>query len=117
MTLFSWFSLGAVIVIYDDGCAPYISTVRRIVPARSVTNDAEEVIDRLVAKGVDFSDKRVIYRDSTGRWDEMRIGKDSRFAGFVPNGATSLAEALVKMGAVQSIFLKSEGAEEPFSPL
>lgn len=38
---------------------------------RSVTNDAEAVCEELQAA---YPGKRVIYRDTMGRWDEMRVG-------------------------------------------
>ena len=40
---------------------------------RSVTNDAEAVCEEMQAA---YPGKRVVYRDSMGRWDEMReIGR------------------------------------------
>ncbi|CAO4181067.1 hypothetical protein EEDFHM_03847 [Methylorubrum populi] len=47
----------------------------------SVTNDAAGVIRDLVEAGHDLSRMPVIYRDSTGTWDELVV-KDGRFAGF-----------------------------------
>lgn len=36
--------------------------------AMSVTNDADAVVAEVVAT---YGDKRIIYRDSEGRWDEL----------------------------------------------
>jgi hypothetical protein len=46
----------------------------------SVTNDAENVIEYL-ASLYDLGKLRVLYRDSSGRWDELAV-KDGRFCGF-----------------------------------
>ena len=42
-----------------------------VMGGKSVTNDAEAVCEELQAA---YPGKRVIYRDSMGRWDEMRVG-------------------------------------------
>lgn len=61
---------------------------------RSITNDADAVIreiaDRIVGK-------RLIYRDTDGRWDEI-CHLDGRFTGFKPVGADSLQAALCMVG-------------------
>ncbi len=46
----------------------------------SVTNDAEAVVDALAAE---YGDRRIIYRDSMGAWDELRHSGRS-FTGFAP---------------------------------
>jgi hypothetical protein len=46
----------------------------------SMTNDAESVCEWA---DKNFPGKRVIYYDTTGRWDEM-IHKDGVFKGFAP---------------------------------
>ncbi len=53
---------------------------------RSVTN-AANIVCREIAKT--FKDHRIMYRDSAGRWDEMRH-KDGEFTGFqmMPSGLT-----------------------------
>jgi hypothetical protein len=48
----------------------------------SVTNGAEYVIKTLAEAGFEFGKKTVIYRDSEGEWDEIRI-VDDRFDRFV----------------------------------
>ena len=48
--------------------------------AMSVTNDAEAVVEQVVK---DFGDKRVIYRDSEGQWDEL-LHHHGRFIDFAP---------------------------------
>lgn len=67
---------------------------------RSVTNDAENVIADLREQGMDLS-LPVIYRDTTGRWDGLKV-HDGRFAGFYPlnsPGSTDYAEARAKLRA------------------
>jgi hypothetical protein len=63
---------------------------------RSVTNDAQRVIQDLASQGLDLAHFRVIYRDTTGRWDELLVDKGV-FAGFAHVGATSLAEAIARI--------------------
>jgi len=46
----------------------------------SVTNDAENVVYKIVNK---YGDKRIIYRDSDGRWDELLHDGD-QFTGYAP---------------------------------
>lgn len=48
---------------------------------RSVTNDAENVVARVAA--LHGPDKRIVYCDSTGRWDELAHER-GRFTGFTP---------------------------------
>jgi hypothetical protein len=59
----------------------------------SVTNDAERVVQSLAAE-VPLKGKRIIYRDTEGRWDELRH-QGGRFSHFHALGATSAAEAMV----------------------
>lgn len=47
---------------------------------RSVTNDAEKVVMELYAE---FGNKRIIYRDTMGRWDELQHDH-GYFTGFAP---------------------------------
>lgn len=48
--------------------------------ARSVTNDADRVVARILA---DYPGYRIIYRDSLGNWDELKHD-GARFTGFAP---------------------------------
>ena len=54
----------------------------------SVTNDAENVCENISQQ---YPDKRIIYRDTDGRWDEL-VHKDGVFTGYksysgdVPDG-------------------------------
>lgn len=48
--------------------------------ATSVTNDAENVTKYLFHR---FGNRRVVYRDSMGNWDEMEHD-NGRFTGFRP---------------------------------
>lgn len=51
----------------------------------SVTNDAEAVCEQLHRT---YGNRRIIYRDSDHRWDEL-VHKAGRFQGFAPyNGPT-----------------------------
>ena len=47
---------------------------------KSVTNDAEAVCEEMQAA---YLGRRVIYRDTMGRWDEMRVDKHNKIL-FVP---------------------------------
>ena len=62
----------------------------------SVTNDAESVVAEL-NRTLDLGDRRLIYRDTDGRWDEL-VHERGAFVGFSPIGGSSLAEALEKLG-------------------
>ena len=53
----------------------------------SVTNDAENVIACLATKEFSLANRRVLYRDTEGRWDELLV-QDGRFAGFTAIGVT-----------------------------
>lgn len=65
---------------------------------RSVTNDAENVLADL---GIIFNLEkfRVIYRDSSGLWDELLVGPGTQHAGFAPLRKRELAEALQALDA------------------
>lgn len=62
----------------------------------SVTNDVEAVVAHLAVCGVLLPGRRVIYRDSTGTWDEI-VWWDGKFVDFRPLGCESRAEALAKL--------------------
>ncbi len=65
--------------------------------ARSVTNDAENVIDDLTRQGFDLSRCHVIYRDTRGIWDQILVDRTSRFAGFSSINERDLSAALAKL--------------------
>ena len=70
---------------------------------RSVTNDAELVVEDLAERGFDLS-LPVIYCDTTGRWDGLTV-RAGRFGGFYPlntHGSASYAEARAKLDAMQA---------------
>lgn len=69
---------------------------------RSVTNDADNVVDDLARAGLDLAAYRIIYRDTRGIWDEIVIDRD-RFAGFRSINVGSRAEALAKIEAVPAM--------------
>lgn len=73
---------GEVLLILDKGTG-----------GRSVTNDAEAVIADFAARGIDVDKRRVIYRDSTGRWDGMAT-RHGTFAGFIMLGVHTLPQAI-----------------------
>jgi hypothetical protein len=51
----------------------------------TVTNDAEHVVERLVAAGHVIPGRRLFYYDSDGALDELLVSwPDGRFAGFAP---------------------------------
>ena len=51
---------------------------------KSVTNDIERVI-RTTGEYVTIGDRKVVYRDSSGRWDGVLV-RDGAFRSFVPIG-------------------------------
>jgi hypothetical protein len=59
----------------------------------SVTNAAEYVVERLSATFGGLAGKRIVYRDSDGRWDEL-VHDGRRFVGFGSFGANTLDGAL-----------------------
>ena len=62
-------------------------------PCKTVTNDAEYVIGQIKpAKGV-----RVIYRDTDGRWDELKHDGAGLFTGFASLNTTALGDAIKKV--------------------
>jgi hypothetical protein len=64
---------------------------------RSVTNDAEAVIRDLVDRGIEVDRMAIIYRDTTGRWDQLRTN-GGNFAGFRWLGAYDRTEAARRAG-------------------
>lgn len=60
---------------------------------RSVTNDAENVIQDLVAAGIDVNHYTILYRDSTGRWDQMYTTQNGEFSGFIAVAGASFEDA------------------------
>lgn len=76
---------GDIICITDlsDG-----STVRR-----TVTGDTTRVIDNIAESFGHLSGRRVIYRDTSGVWDEIVVTAN-KFSGFAAIGVRTLEEAL-----------------------
>jgi hypothetical protein len=60
---------------------------------KSVTNDAENIIRALIEDGFDLTKHRLIYRDSMGIWDGIRV-RNGQFAGFVPLQRDDKSEAI-----------------------
>ena len=69
---FTWHTVGSVVVVVDLDLR------------MSVTNDAENVV-AAIAERISLAGKRVLYRDTMGRLDELRV-EGGRFAGIVPRG-------------------------------
>lgn len=65
---------------------------------KSVTNDAENVIADLYRAGLLATGRRVLYRDTDGRWDELRYD-GVRFTGFGAIGGTSPEVAIARARA------------------
>jgi len=78
----------AVVDLDDDPSAP------------SVTNDAERVVGDLVELFArdGLLDRRVMYRDSLGVWDELQHD-GRRFTGFAPIRTVHCEDALERLGA------------------
>jgi hypothetical protein len=72
---------------------PHIIVIYDLCIGRSVTNDADAVIADFVRLGVDVDLFRFLYRDTTGRWDELCV-RGGAFAGFNAIGAQTLSDAL-----------------------
>lgn len=62
---------------------------------RCIRNAAEDVIAELIAAGYDLDNKRVIYRDTMGFWDELVV-KNGQFSDFRPIRETDLDRAITK---------------------
>lgn len=63
----------------------------------SITNDAEGVISVLASR-YDLSRRRVIYRDTTGLWDEL-VHERGRFKVFRVLGLASRDDAVAQVRA------------------
>lgn len=77
----------ADVVAIRDECDPRS-------PTMSVTNAAEHVVQLLAREGLITPDRRVIYRDTQGFWDELVV-EDGRFVRFALIGARSLDDAVL----------------------
>jgi|SRR5215831_18626694 len=64
---------------------------------RSVTNDAQNVIDDLTRQDFDLSKYRVIYRDTRGIWDQLLVDRTGHFAGFSNANERDLSAALARL--------------------
>ena len=68
--------------------------IRDLDVGKSVTNDAENVVEDLVAAGMLQDGRRLLYYDTMGQLDELII-KDGRFADFAPGPRMGLEGILV----------------------
>jgi hypothetical protein len=66
--------------------------VDRNLGGRAVTNDVDEIIPELAAEGLPIDQLLIVYRDSTGRWDQILTNR-GQFEGFAPIGVKDEAEA------------------------
>jgi hypothetical protein len=64
---------------------------------KSVTNDAENVIEDLARQGFDFTHYRVVYKDTRGIWDQILVDRAGHFAGFSSINERDLPAALGKL--------------------
>ncbi|MCJ2040848.1 DUF6011 domain-containing protein [Methylobacterium sp. J-059] len=64
---------------------------------RSVTNDVDRVIEDLVECLGTLKGKRVIYRNSAGVWDEIKVSEHDLCAGFRAVAERDLDAALLKL--------------------
>jgi hypothetical protein len=64
--------------------------------ARSVTDDADNVIADLAAE-FDPSKYLVIFKDTRGIWDQILVDRTGRFAGFSSINERDLPSALVRV--------------------
>jgi hypothetical protein len=60
---------------------------------RSVTNDAERVIDDMVERGTDVDRCVIVYRDTMGRWDQI-LTRNGKFFRFLALSKSPADEAL-----------------------
>lgn len=67
--------------VTDD--AVYIVDLANECGTMSVTNDAENVVANIAQE---YSNKRIIYRDTDGQWDEL-VHDNGRFLRFAPGRA------------------------------
>lgn len=65
--------------------------------AKSVTNDIENVLLDIAQHEGPLGAYRVIYRDSTQRWDGIKLDEHGHFQSFYPIGVTDQAEALKRV--------------------
>lgn len=65
--------------------------------SRSVTDDAEFLIEDLARDGFDLSQYRVIYKNTRGIWDQMLVDRTGHFAGFSSVNERDLPAALAKL--------------------
>lgn len=61
----------------------FIMIADRVDGGRSVTNDAHNVVHRVSSLLGGIGKRRLYYRDSQGRFDELRV-VDEAFAGYAP---------------------------------
>jgi len=69
-----------VVKVTDD-----IVWIRDLDRECSITNDAERVCDELA---IEYGERRIIYRDTDGSWDEL-VHEHGRFLAFAPARGTA----------------------------
>jgi hypothetical protein len=68
---------------------------------RSITNDAVNIIDDLTRQGFGLTKYRVIYKDTSGIWDEILVDRTGRFAGFSSINERDLPAALARLPGIE----------------
>jgi hypothetical protein len=79
---------------YLIGGTWFVSLKDADMPAPTITNNVEHVLAELVETGLLYPGERVIYRDTTGRWDEIVIDSRCAFVGFWSLNARSNDSAI-----------------------
>ena len=62
--------------------------------AKSVTNDADNIVQDLVRLGHNVDRKVIVYRDTMGNWDQITTNS-ARFATFYPLKRPSAHEEMI----------------------
>jgi len=84
--IFDYQILNDVVVIFDLNLG-----------ANSVTDDIVSVLESIVKDIGDFNGKRIIYRDSCGRFDGVAITNTGHFFSFFTLNERTLAAAMKKL--------------------
>ncbi len=64
----------------------------------TITNWAERIVGELRLLYGDLQHRIIVYRDTAGVWDEIRLN-DGKYAGFAPIRTTTFEEAVQKLRA------------------
>ena len=78
----------------------------------SVTNNAANVVKDVLSQHYCKPDSRIIYRDSMGRWDEMKHDGKA-FVGFAPLGPEDKEKYAKGIRRIEEYFGLVPGCERP----